>query len=437
VALRADGSVVTWGYYYSVGLGTSAPANLANVIRIASGGDHDLGLFGTRAPSFTVQPWDRTILNTTTSNTVFVGKCAGVQPISYQWQLNGTNLPTATNDTLVLKQTGAGAPIPFVSGVYQLIASNAYGVVISRPAKLTAIVPLATALDTANLVWTTSGNSPWYGQTNTTHDGVDAARSGAIGATQETILQTTFGTNTSGRYTFWWKVSSEMDFDVLEFRVNGLTQTNISGEVNWQQVNIPVSAGTNVLQWRYSKDSSFDVGQDAGWVDQFAFYPDAPVITGQPVSLIVNQGTNLTLSVTATGAAPLRYQWRQNGSIVSSSATLALNNVSRAQSGTYFVTVTNAGGSTVSSNVTVKVLVPQVLGTPKLLPDGTLQLTSGDAGGGPITTADLANFEVQVSTNLVNWATLPDGLSLTNGTLQLQDSGRTNSPSRFYRIIEH
>jgi len=57
-------------------------------------------------------------------------------------------------------------------------------------------------------------------------------------------------------------------------------------------------------------------------------------------------------------------------------------------------------------------------------------------GGGILSAADLANLEVQVSTNLVDWATLPDALTLTNGAIQLQDTGATNQPMRFYRTIE-
>ena len=67
------------------------PSDLANVIAIASSGDHDLGLFGTRAPAFTVQPWDRAIDLTVRTNIILAAKCAGVQPMSYQWRLNGTN----------------------------------------------------------------------------------------------------------------------------------------------------------------------------------------------------------------------------------------------------------------------------------------------------------------------------------------------------------
>jgi alpha-tubulin suppressor-like RCC1 family protein len=446
--LRADGTVVSLGYEYTGYASNAVPSDLANVIAISSGGDHDFGLLGTRAPAFTVQPWNRTIALNARTNITLAAKCAGVQPVFYQWQLNGTNVPGATNDMLILTNQPSPqfGPVRFIpTGAYQLIASNAYGVVASKYAKLTVIIPLADALDTPTdgkgislYNWTTTGNAQWFGETNVTHDGVDAARSGAIGALQETILQTTLATNWSGRCTFWWKVSSEQYFDILEFRVNGIVQTNISGEVDWQQASIPVAAGTNVLQWRYSKDASFDAGQDAGWVDQFAFISDPPVITNQPASQTVNMGATVFLTVTAGGAPQLKYQWRQNGNIVGgNSPTLILGNVGRAQNGTYFVTVTNSGGSTVSSNAVLKVLVPQLLASPKLLPDGSFQLTSTDANGGLLQPSDLANFEAQASTNLLDWETLTNALSLTNGMLRLQDPASTNDPMRFYRILEH
>ena len=454
ILLRNDGTVVTLGAYAGSTVIT-APADLTNVIAVACGGDHDLALFGTRAPAFTIQPWNRTVIFNTTTNITLAAKCAGVQPVRYQWQLNGTNLPAATNDTLILtNQPFPTAQIRLIQpGAYQLVASNAYGIAISKPAKLTVIVPLSVALNTptdgkgnALYSWITSGNAQWFGETNVTHDGVAAAQSGGIGALQETILQTTLVTNWSGRCTFWWKVSSEQYFDFLEFRVNGTIQTNISGEVNWQPVSIPVATGTNVLMWRYSKDASVDAGQDAGWVDQFGFVPDGPIITVQPVSQTVNLGATVQFHVTAIGPTNifpniLGYQWRKDGSLIGgNSPFLVLNNVGRAQDGTYFVTVTNINlpnNSTVSSNAMLKVLVPQLLGTPVLLSDGTLVFTSTDANGGLLSPSDLPNFEAQASTNLVDWVTLPNALSLTNGMLELQDNTRTNWPTRFYRLLEH
>src|SRR5439155_10789444 len=162
LALLRDGTVTSWGYYYTT---VTMPADIANVIQIACGGDHDAVLFGTRAPAITIQPFNRTLFRGT--NTTFVAKAVGVQPVSYQWRFNGVDIPGATTDSLVrtnLQFTNAGA--------YQLVLSNSYGVTISKPAKLTVTLPLPDSLIV-------------------THDGVDAAQSGSIGNEQETILQTT------------------------------------------------------------------------------------------------------------------------------------------------------------------------------------------------------------------------------------------------------
>ena len=172
-------------------------------------------------------------------------------------------------------------------------------------------------------------------------------------------------------------------------------------------------------------------------MDQVAF-ASAPIINLQPAGLVANLGQSVSLHVVASGTPQLGYQWRQNGAnIGGNSSTLSLNNVARAQNGAYSVIVTNAGGVAVSSNALVIVKVPQMLGTPVLLPDGSLQFTSTDANGGALTADNLPNFEAQATTDLVNWTTLPNALSLTNGMLQLNDSTRTNFTTRFYRIIEH
>jgi hypothetical protein len=101
------------------------------------------------------------------------------------------------------------------------------------------------------------------------------------------------------------------------------------------------------------------------------------------------------------------------------------------------VTVSNVGGATISSNAIVHVNVPQLLGAPRLLPSGALQFTSTDANGGMLSLADLPNFEAQVSSDLVNWVTLPNALSLTNGMLSLSDPAGTGATTRYYRILEH
>jgi hypothetical protein len=86
----------------------------------------------------------------------------------------------------------------------------------------------------------------------------------------------------------------------------------------------------------------------------------APQITSQPVSQNVVASSDATLSVTASGAAPLSYQWRRRGDIIygATNSTLFLDNVHSSDRGEYDVLVYNGAGSTVSSQAVINVLIP-------------------------------------------------------------------------------
>jgi hypothetical protein len=76
-----------------------------------------------------------------------------------------------------------------------------------------------------------------------------------------------------------------------------------------------------------------------------------PSFSSQPQSQTVIAGTNLLLSVTASGTPPLRFQWRLNGSNIlgSTSATLLINNTQPINDGDYTVVLTNNYGAITSS----------------------------------------------------------------------------------------
>lgn len=85
-----------------------------------------------------------------------------------------------------------------------------------------------------------------------------------------------------------------------------------------------------------------------------------PAITQQPDSYVLAQGRSVTLSVAATGASPLGYQWRLNGVNLGSAtnAQLELPFLLPAQSGLYEVLVYNQAGSAVSEPATLQVVPP-------------------------------------------------------------------------------
>ena len=448
-ALKSDGTVIAWGAYQNNFL-----SSISNVIAMASGGYSPVFLaiiVGDGSPFITIQPVSQTTTNGATVR--FHARAVGAQPLvyipqryvpkplSYQWQFNGLNMTGATNsDLMITNATGANA------GSYQTVITNYLGAVVSKVSQLTIVSApyngtLAAALNATNLVWTASPtNAPWFAEISITHDGVAAAQSGHITDNQQSILQTTV--TGPGPITFWWKVSSEQGYDFLNFFVDSTNQptvsVRISGEVDWQQLSFNIPSGAHNLFWIYSKDFSVSAGQDAGWLDQVTFTP-APLITQQPESQTAWMGLNATFQADATWSGIANVQWLKNGTNLpdAHSMLLTLTNLTRRDSGMYALLISNAGGSVTSSNASLVVLVPQRLSAPRLLPDGGFGFSSGDADGGPLQPGDLAGFQVQASTNLVDWNKLAGALTLTNGVLQLHDSAVTNAPMRFYRIIEN
>ena len=91
---------------------------------------------------------------------------------------------------------------------------------------------------------------------------------------------------------------------------------------------------------------------------------NAPAIASQPtLHRAIEAGTNFSFTVNATGLAPLKYQWFQNGSAVlnATNATLTLTNAQATNSGFYSLTVTNSSGSVTTTPISLLVYSPQVM----------------------------------------------------------------------------
>jgi hypothetical protein len=117
--------------------------------------------------------------------------------------------------------------------------------------------------------WTITGTNPY--------DGVVSARSGQIShkAATSLFIRTIFEKDDSLK--FYYRVSSEVNFDNLKFKLNDAEVFKKSGEVPWTMAVIPVKAGTNKLEWTYSKDLSVSNGADCAWLDLIDFAESSPV----------------------------------------------------------------------------------------------------------------------------------------------------------------
>ena len=128
-----------------------------------------------------------------------------------------------------------------------------------------ALPTLGDSLEATNLTWTTGGSVPWFVQTCESQIGAFAARSGRITDNGESWIETTVVGPC--QLSFWWKVSSETNYDNLTLYINGIGQSLISGELDWTQQTISLLSGTNAIRWTYRKDGGGVGGQDAAWLD--------------------------------------------------------------------------------------------------------------------------------------------------------------------------
>jgi DNA/RNA endonuclease G (NUC1) len=124
--------------------------------------------------------------------------------------------------------------------------------------------------------------------------------------------------------------------------------------------------------------------------------PTPPSIVTQPVATTVAAGGTATFSVTASGTAPLSYQWRKDGIALSGNTsattpTLTLANVQSGDAASYDVVVTNGINPSATSNavaLTVTPVAPSITTQPvaqSSLLGGTVSFTVAATGSTPLT----------------------------------------------------
>ncbi|MCB1236920.1 MAG: putative Ig domain-containing protein [Verrucomicrobiae bacterium] len=220
----------------------------------------------------------------------------------------------------------------------------------------------------------TTGTPPWFRQTITTHDGVDAAESGNIGDGETTYMElTTTGPDTLH---FWWRVSSESSFDFLRLSDNGSSVNAISGESGWQEVTYSVPSGTHTLRWSYEKDGSVSSGSDAGWVDEIlldSFDPRPNITSADTVAAAI--GKNFSHQITTSQPATSFSSTALPPGLALNPSTGLITGIPSATGTTQTtITATNASGS---ANQVLTILIA----SPTTLPftDGFESGSLGDA----------------------------------------------------------
>ena len=183
-----------------------------------------------------------------------------------------TSLDVASDDTVVVTAlANPGATFNLWDGLVVSV-NNPVSVQITGDSTLTAQflpVSFTDGFESGNLTalnWMGGGNQPWLVQNTNVAAGVFAARSGVITNSQTSSLFLA-GNFHAGMGSFDVRASSEPTWDVLIFRVDGVTQQTWSGEIGWTSYAFPLAAGPHTLEWRYAKDANNSVGADAAFLD--------------------------------------------------------------------------------------------------------------------------------------------------------------------------
>ncbi len=166
-------------------------------------------------------------------------------------------------------------------------------------------------------------------------------------------------------------------------------------------------------------------------------------IVGQPSSTAACIGDPLTLQVDASGAAPLTYQWRFNGTDIAgaTSPSIAINPLSFGDAGSYTVIVSNACGSVVSvgANVTVATLQACDPTTGFLGCPGDVQLTATSAAGAALAFAlprvDPASAQVELTSSHPPGTIFPVGSTIVTFTARDLVRGTTRTCSFTVTVV--
>ncbi|MGE5340523.1 MAG: M6 family metalloprotease domain-containing protein [Candidatus Omnitrophota bacterium] len=150
----------------------------------------------------------------------------------------------------------------------------------NRKASVNYYMPIGEAVDNAGLTFSNGGNAAWFGQENIYKTDKDAARSGAISNNQVSHLSTDL--QGPGVLKFYWKVSSETNYDFLTVSLDGVRQDRISGDADWQEETLAIGAGRHRVTWSYEKDLIASRGSDCGWVDHVSFVSNAQITVTAP-----------------------------------------------------------------------------------------------------------------------------------------------------------
>ena len=323
----------------------------------------------------------------------------GTPPLSYQWSKDGSPIPGAVAQDLVI----AGAKL-VDTGKYSVRIGNAAGTATSAEAEVIVLEPPSitqqpvarTVAIGANVELSVqaAGSPPLLYQWR--RNGSDLPG----GTEPRLVLQNVTG-NQGGAYTVMVSnlvgsvVSAPAAIEVLEppsFLTQPKSQTVVAGSTlqfevtvrgavpwtfQWYKDGRPITGATDPsLRFVVAKESdsgeyTIRVSNSVGEALSQPFtlrVLEKPKITQQLASKVGQLGERLVLEVVATGSAPLTYKWYHGYTVMAGQTgpQYVIERLQRSDEGAYKVQISNEVGSVTSSVAYVELLSPpQILRMPE------------------------------------------------------------------------
>ena len=328
--------------------------------------------------SITTQPTNLVV--TQAQDATFTVVVAGSDP-RFQWRKNGTNVVGATAASFTITNAQAAD-----DASYKVVVSNTANAVTSSVVSLDVLLP-------TTITWATPVDVVYGTQLSSTQQNASASVAGAltygqaagtvlpVGSHALTVAFVPTDTNTylATNATVNLNVTQAPltitgDPKVREFgAANPALSATFGGFVNGEgpadlvtPAALVTAAVSNSLPGAYpitvsgATSPNYAITHVDGTLTVFA---NAPLINSVPVSQTVTNGDPVTFVATASGTAPLSFQWRLNGADISgANATfLTIASVSQSDAGTYELVVTNVAGSVTSQSATLTVLDPPAI----------------------------------------------------------------------------
>jgi hypothetical protein len=170
-------------------------------------------------------------------------------------------------------------PMELLELILNITSLEGYSTSISIPLMTSLILENFETANFQSFEWNFEGNEDWFITDEVVYEGAYAARSGMIGDNYFSGLTLDYSVPYADTISFYYKVSSESNYDFFKFIINDQTLLNLSGEHNWTRAEFPVPEGDHILKWVYEKDYSVSNGSDCAWLD-YIIFPARKVITG-------------------------------------------------------------------------------------------------------------------------------------------------------------